>query len=111
MVTRRQVLAGFGQTAIAGAVLGALAACAPAVPGAAPTAASRSALSNPVIGLYSKTDASQGTSLTQRITDTVVGIAYGRQSIGALDQVVKDWRANGGDQIRSEYEAALQAAA
>jgi putative aldouronate transport system substrate-binding protein len=68
------------------------------------------ALPNPVVGLYSKTDASQGTSLTQKVTDTVVGIAYGRESISALDQVVSDWRTNGGDQIRSEYEAALQAA-
>jgi putative aldouronate transport system substrate-binding protein len=68
------------------------------------------ALPNPIVGVYSKTDASQGTALNQRITDTVVGIAYGRQNLSALDQAVSDWRTNGGDQIRSEYEAALQAA-
>ncbi|MBO0883490.1 MAG: extracellular solute-binding protein [Mycobacterium sp.] len=66
-------------------------------------------LPNPIVGAYSKTDASQGTGLNQHITDTVVGIAYGRESISALDQAVSDWRTNGGDQIRSEYEAALQA--
>jgi putative aldouronate transport system substrate-binding protein len=67
-------------------------------------------LPNPIVGAYSRTDASQGTSLTQRITDTIVGIAYGREKISALDQAVKDWRSNGGDQIRAEYEATLQAA-
>jgi hypothetical protein len=27
-----------------------------------------------------------------------------------LDDLVKDWRSNGGDKIRAEYEQALQAA-
>ncbi|MBO0885696.1 MAG: hypothetical protein J2P17_36255, partial [Mycobacterium sp.] len=66
------------------------------------------ALANPIVGLYSPTDASQGTALARTITDTIVGVAYGRENLSALDQVVKDWRANGGDTIRSEYEAALQ---
>jgi putative aldouronate transport system substrate-binding protein len=67
------------------------------------------AAANPVVGLYSPTDATRGTSLTQPITDAIVGIAYGRQDLSALDQVVKDWRVNGGDQIRAEYQSALQA--
>jgi putative aldouronate transport system substrate-binding protein len=66
---------------------------------------------NPIVGAYSKTDASQGTNLSQRIADLVTGIAYGRDPVSALDQGVKEWRANGGDQIRSEYEATLQAPA
>jgi putative aldouronate transport system substrate-binding protein len=65
---------------------------------------------NPIVGLYSKTDASQGTSLSQKISDTVAGVAYGRDPLSAFDQAVRDWRTGGGDQIRSEYEAALQAA-
>lgn len=68
------------------------------------------ALPNPVVGLYSKTDASQSTALTQKISDAVAGIAYGRESLSTLDQVVKDWRTEGGDQIRAEYEQALQSA-
>ncbi|HEV7665000.1 MAG TPA: extracellular solute-binding protein [Chloroflexota bacterium] len=68
------------------------------------------ALTNPVAGLYSKTDASQGTALTQRIADTVTGIAYGRDGLSALDEAVRTWRRDGGDQIRAEYEQALQVA-
>jgi putative aldouronate transport system substrate-binding protein len=68
------------------------------------------ALPNPIVGAYSKTDASQGTGLSQKMADLVSGIAYGRESIAALDQGVRDWRTSGGDQIRSEYEATLQAA-
>jgi putative aldouronate transport system substrate-binding protein len=67
------------------------------------------ALPNPVVGAYSRTDASQGTGLSQKMADVVSGIAYGRESVNALDQAVKEWRSNGGDQIRAEYEAALQA--
>jgi putative aldouronate transport system substrate-binding protein len=66
-------------------------------------------LPNPTVGLYSKTDASQGTSLSQKLSDVVAGIAYGRDPLSALDQAVRDWRSGGGDQIRAEYEAALQA--
>ena len=69
------------------------------------------ALPNPIVGAYSKTDASQGTGLMQKISDAVAGIAYGRDPLSGFDQAVKDWRAAGGDQIRSEYEAALQVSA
>jgi putative aldouronate transport system substrate-binding protein len=68
------------------------------------------AMPNPVVGAYSKTDASQGTALAQKMSDTVVGIAYGRDPIGKLDDAVKEWRAGGGERIRGEYEAALAAA-
>src|SRR5260370_41679041 len=67
------------------------------------------AIPNPIVGAYSRTDASQGTGLSQKMADLVSGIAYGRDSISMLDQGVRDWRASGGDQIRAEYEAALQA--
>jgi putative aldouronate transport system substrate-binding protein len=66
------------------------------------------ALANPIVGLYSNTDASRGTNLNQRMADAVTGIAYGREPLSSLDEAVAAWRREGGDQIRAEYEQALQ---
>ncbi|HEX8966237.1 MAG TPA: extracellular solute-binding protein [Chloroflexota bacterium] len=71
------------------------------------TAAHELAVTDPSVGLYSPTSASKGASLTQAMTDGVNQILFGRADIGSLDQLVRDWRANGGDQIRAEYEAAF----
>jgi putative aldouronate transport system substrate-binding protein len=65
-------------------------------------------LANPVDGLYSKTHGEKGVVLERKVTDGVNEIIYGRADIGTLDQIVKGWRAEGGDQIRAEYEQALQ---
>ena len=65
-------------------------------------------LANPVDGLYSKTNGEKGVILDRKVTDGVNEIIYGRSELGTLDQVVKSWRADGGDQIRGEYEQALQ---
>ena len=35
------------------------------------------------------------------------GIAAGRKSMSDLDQLVKDWKAQGGDKIRDEYQKAI----
>jgi putative aldouronate transport system substrate-binding protein len=69
------------------------------------TAAHEQAVTDPSVGLYAPTQASKGASLTQAMTDGVNQILFGRAPIDSLDQLVKDWRANGGDQIRSEYES------
>ena len=69
------------------------------------TAAHDQAVTDASVGLYSPTNASKGASLTQTMTDGVNEILFGRSPVDALDQLVKDWRANGGDQIRSELEA------
>jgi putative aldouronate transport system substrate-binding protein len=61
-----------------------------------------------VLGLYSDTDAANGAVLSQQIADGVNQIIFGRADISTLDQVVADWRKAGGDQIRQEYEQALQ---
>jgi hypothetical protein len=49
--------------------------------------------------------------LNQPLTDGLYNIIFGRENIGTLDGVVKQWRTNGGDQIRAELERALQDAA
>jgi putative aldouronate transport system substrate-binding protein len=68
------------------------------------TAAHDQAATDASVGLYSPTNASKGASLTQAMTDGVNQILFGRSPVDSLDQLVSDWRANGGDQIRSELE-------
>jgi putative aldouronate transport system substrate-binding protein len=67
-------------------------------------------IQNPVVGLYSKTNAQRAASLNQTMGDGLLAIVFGRAELTTFDQLVKDWRAQGGDQIRSEFEQALQAA-
>jgi putative aldouronate transport system substrate-binding protein len=68
------------------------------------TAAHAQAVTDASVGLYSPTNASKSASLTQAMTDGVNQVLFGRAPVDSLDQLVKDWRANGGDQIRSELE-------
>ena len=46
--------------------------------------------------------------LEQQIRDGVENIIYGRSDVGSLDLVIRGWRSGGGDQIRAEYQQALQ---
>lgn len=66
-------------------------------------------IADPTQGYFSPTDARRGAPLAQLIFDRVSGIASGRQPVSDLDQLIKDWRAQGGDEIRGEYEKALNA--
>jgi putative aldouronate transport system substrate-binding protein len=66
-------------------------------------------IQNPVVGLYSKTNAQRAASLNQAMADGLTNIIFGRAELSSLDQLVKDWRSQGGDQIRTEYEQTLQA--
>jgi putative aldouronate transport system substrate-binding protein len=63
---------------------------------------------NPTAGLYSPTDASKGIGLRTTFVDRMNDILFGRQPVSTLDELVKEWRTNGGDAIRSEYEKAFQ---
>lgn len=65
-------------------------------------------IQNPVVGLYSKTNAQRAASLNQTMGDGLLATMFGRADLSSLDQLVKDWRTQGGDQIRSEFEQALQ---
>ena len=62
------------------------------------------------IGLYSNTNANKGNLLNQTMLDGLAEIVKGAQPVSYLDQLVKDWRANGGNEIRAELEKARQAA-
>ncbi|HEY2593008.1 MAG TPA: extracellular solute-binding protein [Chloroflexota bacterium] len=65
-------------------------------------------IQNPTVGLYSQTNAQKAATLNQTMGDGLLAIIFGRADVSSLDQLVKDWRAQGGDQIRSEFEQALQ---
>ena len=72
------------------------------------SAAHDQAVTDASVGLYSPANASKGAALTQAMTDGVNQILFGRAPVDSLDQLVKDWRSNGGDTIRGELEAAFQ---
>jgi putative aldouronate transport system substrate-binding protein len=65
-------------------------------------------IQNPVVGLYSQTNAQKAATLNQAMGDGLLAIIFGRSDVSSLDQLVKDWRTQGGDQIRAEFEQALQ---
>jgi putative aldouronate transport system substrate-binding protein len=62
---------------------------------------------DPTSTLYSNTFASKGTILNQMVYNGVGEIVLGRQPVSAIDQLVKDWKSQGGDQVRSEFEQAI----
>ena len=64
-------------------------------------------IADPTQGYYSPADARRGATLARLIFDRVSGIAAGRQPMSDLDQLVKDWKSQGGDEIRAEYEKAI----
>jgi putative aldouronate transport system substrate-binding protein len=67
-------------------------------------------IQDPTLGYYSPTDSAKGRSLNQTVTDRLSEIITGRSPLSELDQVVKDWASQGGNQIRTEYQQAIQAA-
>ncbi|MBV9893843.1 MAG: extracellular solute-binding protein [Chloroflexi bacterium] len=65
-------------------------------------------VASPVVGLFSKTASQKASLLNQPLTDGLYNIMFGRDGVDSLDGLVKQWRANGGDAIRTELEQALQ---
>ena len=65
---------------------------------------------NPVLGYYSPTYGAKNTILTSAFMDVMTGIITGRQPLTDFDQAVKDFQTKGGEQMRTEYVQALQAA-
>ncbi|MBV8083957.1 MAG: extracellular solute-binding protein [Chloroflexi bacterium] len=66
---------------------------------------------DPTIGLYSPTLLNKAAVINKALTDGVNQILFGRADVSTLDQLVKDWKAAGGDQIRTELQDALQQSA
>ncbi|HLZ30695.1 MAG TPA: extracellular solute-binding protein [Chloroflexota bacterium] len=68
------------------------------------------AIADPTLGLYSPTYTAQQPLLDQAMSDGVSDIVIGRAQLSDLDGLVKDWRNNGGDKARTEYQDAIAAA-
>ncbi len=65
-------------------------------------------IDDPTLVLYSQTNIDQGPILSQLGMDSITPIVTGRDSIDALGAAIDAWRTQGGDQMRQEYEEALQ---
>ena len=68
------------------------------------------AIADPTLGFYSQTYSAQQALLDQAMTDGVSDIVISRTALSDLDSLVKDWRNNGGDKARAEYQDAIAAA-
>ncbi len=67
-------------------------------------------VTDPTFNLYSPTAAAKKAELQQLYFDRKVAIGSGREPLSALDDWIRDWRNQGGDEIRREYEAAYRQA-
>jgi putative aldouronate transport system substrate-binding protein len=65
---------------------------------------------NPVVGLFSPTDAAKTGELSQYNRDTLTNLVAGRDPISSYADWAKNWRSRGGDQIRKEYMESIAAA-
>ncbi|HEY1293971.1 MAG TPA: hypothetical protein VGJ60_12895 [Chloroflexota bacterium] len=63
---------------------------------------------DPTLGYYSPTDAVNGQTLAQMVSDQLLAIVTGRSPLSDLDTLLKDWAAQGGNLIRTEYQQLLQ---
>ncbi|HVX46888.1 MAG TPA: extracellular solute-binding protein [Mycobacteriales bacterium] len=63
---------------------------------------------DPTQGLYSDTSSSKSATLGDALRDAQYAILQGRKPVSSWDEAVRDWRNNGGDTIRKEFEEALQ---
>ena len=63
-------------------------------------------INDPSVGLFSATDTSKGAVLLQKVVDGLAEMVTGHAPVSGFDQLVKDWRSAGGDQIRTEFEQA-----
>ena len=67
-------------------------------------------VADPTVGLYSATNQKQGFLIQTKLADGFIDIITGRRPMSDYDQLVQDWRAGGGEAIRSEFEKAYAAA-
>jgi putative aldouronate transport system substrate-binding protein len=67
------------------------------------------AIADPTLGIYSQTYSKQKVVLDQGMSDGIADIVIGRTQLSDLDGLVSDWRKNGGDKARAEYQEAITA--
>ncbi|MBV9601444.1 MAG: hypothetical protein JOZ87_31935 [Chloroflexi bacterium] len=62
---------------------------------------------DPTSTLYSQTFATKGIQLNQLVYNGIGDVVLGRQPTSAVDDVVSQWKSQGGDQMRTEFEQAI----
>lgn len=62
--------------------------------------------SDPLLGLYSETQATKGATFSRTVTDLQTGIIVGRNSFADLDKAVQEWNSGDGATIKAEFAAA-----
>ena len=62
---------------------------------------------DPTSTLYSQTFASKGNQLNQLVYNGIGDVVLGRSPMSAVDDVIRDWKSQGGDQMRGEFEQAI----
>ncbi|WP_117214341.1 extracellular solute-binding protein [Allorhizocola rhizosphaerae] len=62
---------------------------------------------DPTLGMYSPTASRQSGALSTKLSDARYAIIRGEKPVSSWDDVMKDWRTSGGDQIRKELEQAI----
>jgi putative aldouronate transport system substrate-binding protein len=60
------------------------------------------------IGLYSETDSAKGPALDVKMSNLHGDIIQGRRPVSAWAEAVAQWRKDGGDKMRAEYQEARQ---
>jgi putative aldouronate transport system substrate-binding protein len=64
-------------------------------------------VSDPTLGFYSPTNIMKSVTLRGAFNDGLLEILQGRADVSNLDPLVKDWQANGGEDMRTEYLQAM----
>jgi putative aldouronate transport system substrate-binding protein len=64
-------------------------------------------LDDPTNGFESTTDNQKGPQITQAFTDRINDIIAGRAPMSSYGDAVSAWRSAGGDQIRKEFQQAM----
>ena len=68
----------------------------------------QASIADPTQGLYSPTWVAQGANLIQMQQDAYNAMVVGNQPLSDLAQVISDWKKQGGDQARTEFQQSLQ---
>lgn len=61
-------------------------------------------MSDPTVGLFSNINSTKGSALNKKLSDAQMNILTGRAQVSTWKDTVADWKREGGDEIRAEYE-------
>jgi putative aldouronate transport system substrate-binding protein len=70
------------------------------------TRITKNLVSNAAVGLYSDTQSKKGAQLKKMMEDAQNDIFFGRKPLSSWDDVVKQWKSQGGDQTADEFAKA-----